>query len=299
MAYVEESTYGVTPATPEFQELRFQSETLNYNTQHQRANEIRSNRTASPSVRTGADAGGDISFALSYGTFDDFLEALFYSTWESNVLVNGSTRKSFTIEKTFAADDGDQYHRFPGSYVNSFNLSIPTKDFVSGSFGIMSKEMTSAQAAITGATYNAANTNPVFDTSQKFADLAMTGISDPAMVSLDISITNNAYERPVLGSLSSRGRGLGDFEVSGNGVAYFENEEMMDLWLSDTKTDLSFKLGGASEMNYVFSIPRITITNNPTSTPGPNQDVRMEFTFEADYDEGEDAVMEIVRTPAA
>ena len=86
LASIEEVTYGVTPATPTFLEQRFTSEGLNANIENVVSNEIRSDRNVSDLVQVGANAGGNVDFELSYGSFDEWLESLMFSTWASDVL---------------------------------------------------------------------------------------------------------------------------------------------------------------------------------------------------------------------
>jgi hypothetical protein len=133
LAYVAESTYGVTPATPTFQKLRYTAEGLGANIENVTSNEIRADRNVSDLIQVGSSAGGNVDFELSYGSYDDFLESLMFSTFSTNVLKNGVTEKSFTLEKTFETGATDQFHRFTGAIANGFNLSMTTGAIVTGS----------------------------------------------------------------------------------------------------------------------------------------------------------------------
>lgn len=296
LAYVTESTWGTTPSTPAFQNLRFTGESLNPNIENTVSNEIRPDRNVTDLIQTGQSAGGSFAFELSYGSFDDILESLMQSAWSTNVIKNGSTEKYFTIEKTFEVGATDQYHRFAGAAANSLSLNMAVGSPATGSFDFMAKGMTSAQAAITGATYTAANTNPVINVATSFADLAMTGVTSPEFTNLSLSVTNNLRNQRVLGSLDARGIAAGRFNVTGSFTAYFENEEMLDLYLAGTATDLSFKLGGASSKNYVFDLPNIKLGTHEVVAGGNDQDVLANVNFTALYDSGESASLKITRT---
>lgn len=100
---IEESAYGTTPATPAFQIVRMTSEALKHTRQNTSSNEIRSDRNTADLVQVAGGAEGPINMEFSYETFDDFLESFMYSTWSSDILKNGVTQKSFTIEKTFVS----------------------------------------------------------------------------------------------------------------------------------------------------------------------------------------------------
>lgn len=206
LAYIAEVTYGTTPASPVFLNQRFTSESLNANIENIVSNEIRSDRNVTDLIQVGSNAGGSVDFELSYGSFDAWLESLLYSTWSSNILKNGNTQKSFTIEKTFEGGATDQYHRFTGCIANSLKLAIQAKKVVTGSFDFLAKGATTAQAIIASATYTAANSNPVINAAANFASLAMTSVTSPELMSLNLNITNNLRRQDIVGSLDARHR---------------------------------------------------------------------------------------------
>lgn len=296
LSYIPEVTYGVTPTTPVFKNLRMTGESLAPALQYVSSNEIRPDRNIADMVRVGQEAGGDINFELSYGTFDDLLESLMFSTWATNVLKNGVTRKSFTVEKTFVAGS-NQFHRYPGAIVNSMSLSMRAKEIVTGSFNLMCKTTTSAQAIIAGATYTPANSNPVINAANNFASLAITGGGTVELMSLSLNMTNNLEQQPVLGQVASRGIRAGQFVVTGEFEAYFESQELFELYLADTAADLTFALGGTSTLKYTFLVPKIKMTAVQVSADGNNQDVMARVSFQAYYDATQTAALRITRTP--
>lgn len=295
LGYIAEVTYGTTPATPAFQEARFTGESLNANRETTTSNEIRADRNVTDVIQTGQNAGGAVDIELSYGSFDDFLESLMHSTWAANVLKNGSTQKSFSMEKTFEAGATDQYHRFTGAVANGLSLSIQAGQLVTGSFDFLAKGSSTAQAIIAGATYTAPNTNDVINAAASFSALGVTGVTSPEITALNLNITNNLRQQRVVGSLDSRGIGTGRFEVTGDFTAYFANEELYDLFLAGTATDLTFKLGGASSKNYVFAMDKIKFESGEIIAGGNDQDVLANMTFRAIFEEN-DNTLKVTRT---
>jgi hypothetical protein len=296
LAYITESTYGTTPATPTLLEQRFTAESLNPNFENITSNEIRSDRNVSDLIQVGSSAGGTVDFELSYGSFDLWLESLMYSTWTTNVLKNGNTAKSFSIEKTFEAGATDQYHRFTGCIANSMSLSLQAQQIVTGSFDFVAKGLTTAQTAISGSSYTAVNSNPVINAATNFASLAITSVTNPELTALNLNITNNLRQQQVVGSVESRGVGTGRFEVTGDLTAYFENAEMYDLFIAGTATDLTFDIGGASSKKYNFNIGNLKFETGEVVAGGNDQDVIANMTFRGLYD-GADNTLEITRTP--
>lgn len=299
LARIVESAWGTTPATPTFLQMRMTSENLNANLENEQSDEIRSDRNIQDLTQVGQSAGGTVDFELSYGSFENELESLLYSAWDSDVLVNGDTEKSFTYEKTFEAGATDQYHRFTGAVVNSMSLSMAANQKVTGQFDIVAKELVTAQTAIASSSYTAPNNNPVINAASNFASLSMTGLTSPELTAIDLNITNNLRQQQVLGQLAARGIGKGQFEVTGSLTAYFENEELMDLFLAGTGADLAFTLGGASDNNYDFNIPTLKFNSVQILAGGANQDVLAQATFTGLYNSSLGGTLEITRNPAS
>jgi hypothetical protein len=297
LASIVEVTYGTTPATPTFLIQRFVSENLNANIENVVSNEIRSDRNITDLIQVGQSAGGSVDFELSYGSFDVWLESLMFAAWATDVLKNGNTQKSFTIEKTFEAGSTDQYHRFTGCVANSMSLAIQAGAVVTGSFDFLAKGASTAQAAIASSSYTAANTNPVMNAAVDFGSLAITGVSSPKLTALNLNITNNLRQQKVIGSLDSIGLGTGRFEVTGDLTAYFENEALYDLFLDGDATDLTFTLTDSAGNLYTFDIGTIKFETGRVVAGGADQDVMAEMTFRGLYDTSDAATLKITRNP--
>ena len=76
LRFIEEVTFGQTPATPAFNELRYTGESLNYNIENVVSDEIRSDRMTSDLVQVSADASGDVNVEISYDAYDAFWQLL-------------------------------------------------------------------------------------------------------------------------------------------------------------------------------------------------------------------------------
>lgn len=297
LSYIAEATYGTTPATPAFQNLRFTSEGLNANIENIVSNEIRADRNVTDLIQVGQNAGGPINFELSYGTFDAFLESVMFGAWATNVLKNASTQKAFTLEKTFEAGATDQYHRFTGCVANTMSLAIQAGQIVTGNFGFLAKGSSVGQAIISGATYVAANANPVINAASNFGSLAVTGASGIELTALNLNITNNLRQQQVIGSIASRGLSAGRFEVSGDLTAYFEDEDLYNLFLDGTAADLTFNLTDSLGNDYEFVIANLKFERGEVVAGGNDQDVMVQLSFRGLYD-GTDNTLQITRTPA-
>lgn len=302
LAFVAEAAHGITPATPAFQNLRFKTESLNRTYEHKTSDEIRPDRNVTDQVLVGEMASGSISAEPSYGSYDEFFEGLMQNSFASNVLKNGVEQKSFTIEKTLGVGSGSEaFHRFVGCQVGSMSFDLSSKEIGDLSFELMGLGGAQDDTIITGATYAAANTKPVLNTSSHVSGLSLSGdgVSEGLhLKSLNMSITNNLREQAEVGSRELAGIGSGRFELSGSTVIYFENNEAIDTVEAETSLALAFTIGAAANEKYTFLIPKLKLTNPRVVAGGNGQDVMAEFDFMGLYDNTEACTLKITRAVA-
>lgn len=96
LAYVVESTYGVTPSgPPTLKNLRYVSESLKQKTATIKSQEVRADRQTSDIPRVGLDVAGDIQGEFSYDAYPDFYEWGFQAdaTWSAalDIVHNSAT----------------------------------------------------------------------------------------------------------------------------------------------------------------------------------------------------------------
>jgi hypothetical protein len=89
ISYAVETVWGDPPASAPLQAIRYTSETLSLNKTRSRPSEITGLREASQGVTTQQQATGTISYALSFGTFDDLIACCFQNDWSAPVAVAG------------------------------------------------------------------------------------------------------------------------------------------------------------------------------------------------------------------
>lgn len=108
LSYVEESTYGTTPASPGFQTLRFTSESLASEPQTTTSQEIRSDRQVSDLILVGVNAAGDVSMEMSFSSHDALVESAMYSTFTETPKKEGATEITQVTDAsdTFTVDAG-------------------------------------------------------------------------------------------------------------------------------------------------------------------------------------------------
>lgn len=295
LAHIAETTWGTAPATPVFVNLRYTSESLNANIENVVSNEIRADRNVADLIQVGQSAGGNVNFELSAGTFDTLIESLMYSTWSTNVIKNGVTEKSVTLEKTFEGGTTDQYHRFAGAIVNNMTLAMQVGQIVTGSFGFVAKNVTQATTAIAGSSYTAVNTNAVMNAASNFGSLTITGSTGPELISLNLNVSNNLRVQQAIGSVAARGVTSGRFVVTGDLTAYFESAELYTMFLAGTAADLNFTLTDSAGKSYAFAIGNLKFSNCEIVAGGNDQDVMVKMDFQGLFET--DNTLQITRVP--
>lgn len=298
IAFIKEVTYGVTPTTPAFTNMRYTSDTLKHTRQNITSNEIRPDRNVADLILVAGGAEGGVNFELSYGAFDAFIEAALCGNWTTDELENGVARHSFTIEKTFEQGATDTFLRYTGMMVNAFSLNISTQSAITGSFTFMGKGGSVGDSIISGATYTGSPTNDVMNAGDNFADMTITGAGNPNITALTLEVNNNARQKPVVGSIDSLGVGLGRCVITGTASLYFENKAAYELFMNGTASDLTFTIGGVDELKYIFTIPKLKFSDGDAPTPGNDQDVILTLPFQALYDPVLGAALHIERVPA-
>lgn len=285
LAFVTESTEGTTPSSPSFNTLRFTGESLVGEKQTVSSNEIRSDGNVPDVTKVGKMVSGGFDFELTYATLDTLLESALLGTWASNVLKNGRDRKSFTFEKTFETGATDVYRRYAGCLINTTTLNFQAKQIVTGNMSLIGRSYSAAAAALSGATYAAANTKAVMNCSSDFASLTIGSVSPALQVrSIRLNLNNNLRAQDKIGSDNLAGVGLGQHVVTGSIEAYLENKAVLDLLDNHTSSSLSFTVGSVSGEKYTINLPKLYMTAGDAQTPGNNQDVMVNMDFQAIYD---------------
>ncbi len=275
MRYVAETVYGQTPATPAFKMIRHTGTTLGLSKESLQSEELRDDRQISDFRHGAYQVGGDINIELSYGSFDDLLEAVMLGTWEADSpsvgidrLKAGVTRRSFTIERFFGdiASIDKPYHRFTGVELNTLSLAINANAMITGSFGVLGQNMSTGTAIITGATYAAATTTSPLDSFTGTLQEAGTPIA--VITEISLSLENALEARFVVGSKQSIRPSIGRSNVTGQVTAYFENSALLDKFINETESSIVFELPDGAGNKYTFTLPRIKYTGGQPDVDG-------------------------------
>lgn len=201
---------------------------------------------------------------------------------------NGTDEPSYTIE--IARLDIQKAQVFTGCVFNGMNFTIADEAITTANFDIVAKNGTwvdavSTDVFITGATYTLPASNPVLD-SIGVPEIQSGGV-DYAAKSINVALANNAAARTQIGSLGAQSMRFGQFAATGRISGYLDTPADLELYTSNTPTDLWFAMIDPSGKGYSISLPQVKYTDAVADTRGPNQDDFKELAMAAYLDPAE------------
>lgn len=292
--FLPEVTWGTTPASA-LTAMRYTSEDLAETIETKASDEVRADRMVSDLSRVGFGVGGSINFEYSVGTWDAFLEAALGGAFAVDILKNGSTKKSFTLEKKFA--DKALFHSFTGMMINSLSLSIASKQVITGKMDFIGKAGATAAVSVGTGDPTAATTFDIMTASANVGTLKEGGSALGAGIYLkkiDLQISNGLRGMDAVGNQGNVGVGQGRFELTGVVEAYFESWALYNKFKAGTATSLEFTITDGTKSDVVL-IPKIKFSDAKVVGPGNGQDVMVPLSFTALYDSVETCMIKWTR----
>jgi hypothetical protein len=296
----EESTFGTSPAAAQY--LRFTGESLAYTAEAITSEEIRSDRNVTDVVRASVGVEGDVSFELSYGTYDLLMEGCFQSAFASNILINGTQFLSYTIEKGFSTQTSgvaNEFFVFKGLVPGVMSLELATGSIVNGSFGFIGKSQNTYSGAGNAAYNNTVSSPTAATTSDVMNVVSMLTLQEGGgsignVQSMSIEIDNGLREQRIIGSTALAGVGSGNFNCTGTLVAYFDSMALYNKFLNETATSLQAVLNDGSN-SYTMDFPNVKYSTATVLAGSADEDVVVELEWQALYHAATAGTVKITR----
>ena len=292
LAYVQESSFGVTPSTPSMTLLRNTSCSLGFTKGSLQSEERRSDGQLSDLRHGNIAVSGDVGFELSYGEYDALLAATLFGAWNDNELIFGDTQPSFTMERRFA--DVSQYHAYTGCTPNKLSLSIQPEKIVTGTFGFVGKGVSMSGTPM-DASPTASQTNIPFDSFN--GTCSEGGASIAIVTGVELALDRTLDPAYTLFANTARGLAANECNLTGTISAMFEDDSLLEEFLNETETSLAFTLGDGSSKSYTFSLPRIKYTGGGQIERSSGGALALSMPFTALYDAATTSSMKITRIP--
>lgn len=243
-------------------------------------------------VTTETFTSGDNSFGS--GTLSGGVDPV---AGASDVLKAGVVRRSFTVERYFGdiltADK--PFHRFTGVEFNTLQLQINANAMITGSVGVVGKDMVTDTVIVPGATYNPATTTSPLDSFT--GTLNENGTPIAVITEIQLNLDNGLDPRFVVGSKTTLRPSIGRSNVSGQITAYFENSLLLEKFINETESDIEFSLPDGAGNNLKVILPRIKYNGGQPDVQGEGP-ITLSMPFQALLDSTTNTNIIIERTPA-
>lgn len=299
---VEEETYGVTPTDPTLDTVRITGTTLGLTKDSLQSSEIRSDRQIADFRLGSNQVGGDISFELSYGSFDKLLQGVLLSDdWSGTpeAILAGLTRKPFTFVRYFAdvAGSDKPYYIYKGVEINQLQLTISANAMITGTFTVFgqSQEIAEDLSSLGTPVINEPSTTEPLDS---FTGSLQEGTETIAVVTeVTLTLANGIEPRFVVGSKNSIEPSLGRSTLTGNVTAYFENSTLVEKFINEEDSSIVLTLPDTAGNSIEITIPRIKYTGGQPDVSGEGP-ITLSLPFQAVLDTTVGSNIKIARTPA-
>lgn len=194
-------------------------------------------------------------------------------------ITNGTTQISFTLEKFFS--DVTQYISYTGMTPDKMNLTIASAALTTGSFSFMGKSAARGTATVLPGTIAASQTYDIQNGVKGVGQLWEGGapITTTFIKQITLDSANNLRGQQAVANLGNVGIGSGDFVPSGKISVYFADGALYDKFLGDVYTSLVVGTRDAAKNGYVFTLPRVQLSNGKIVAGAKNQDIMAEFDF--------------------
>ena len=302
LAYIAETTFGVTPTTPALTGIPYTTHSLDLTKDRLQSNDLLPDRMLRTDRHGNRKVAGDIVVDLRKSEYDAFLEAGFMSAFTTtapiDVLRIGTTFKSFSIEDS--ANDTtstDAFRLFTGMSVSKTAISIKPNAMVTGTFSFVGKDMTAATSSAGTTTYSATVQKPydAYSGTIKIADAGGVLSSIALVTGVDFTIDNGFNPTFVVGSASTPQIEFGRATVEGTITAYFEDLALLNRFINETETAFEVQVDSPdANAGMTFLFPRIKINGAAVPVSGPTSRV-ITMPFVALYDSTELTSVKLTR----
>lgn len=151
ISYTQETSFGVPPASPTMKAARIKSGVkFDLKRDTFQSKELTTARQVMGLTYGNRSGSAELPVEFSYGSFDDFMEAVMGGTWTGNVLKCGNVKRSFAFEQSYP--DINLNEQNTGVVMTGFSLGVKPNAVVEGNFSALFKDQASVQYADDGVT---------------------------------------------------------------------------------------------------------------------------------------------------
>jgi hypothetical protein len=197
---------------------------------------------------------------------------------------NGTTRKSFIIQRAHQDLSPAQYFGFTGMVPASMNVNLEANSIFAGDLSFIGKAATAATSSVTSGSVNAAGSTDVMNAVSNMASIRLndTELNTGALVrSLGFSFNNNLRGKDCIAYLGHSDIRAGRLEISGSMNLYFNDTTYYTMFLNSTAIQVDFRVADAAGNTYIFTWPKVKFQSDQINATGTNTDVMEQMTWQA------------------
>lgn len=302
VAYVAETTEDTIPTDPAWQLMRVTTEGLRIIREGQESQELEPSRNIKNWRVTSGRVEGSFGFEFTDGDLEAIMEGALFGAFSTDVLKNGTTRKTFSMETRHDAGGGSYiYRRGSGLYISKFALDLKQGEIAKGSFDVLGQTGVYSDAVVSGTpTYTAAGTEEPIVAQDITISSPDSSLLIDCVTSLTLEVDNNLRVHQCLGSIHPTGVGLGDCKVTGTIEMYLDDAlyDNYALFTDNTVAKLRILLNGGTNKKTQIDLSSIKLTELDDTTGAKNSDVMMKLGFQAIYNASDAATIKVTRNVA-
>lgn len=215
------------------------------------------------------------------------LESAFFSTFSTDTIVTGATRKTFSLELKNELGATDYYRRVAGCVVDSMSLSFPEQGFIKATWNILGQAYTTATTEI-GTTYTAVSGYQGMASSLTGTSLTYNSAALPGVTDFTLNVNNGLISMFAMASTSADHLTQGNTKIDGGGSYYLRNNTITTPFISEVADDLVI-VAKSSDVSPILNTLTITIpqTKFTAAEVSPTQlTLSDKFQYRAEYDSG-------------
>lgn len=202
-------------------------------------------------------------------------------TISTSRLVNGSTLRSFTLEKGLL--DVNQFFSYRGMNASKLSLSFQSGAMVTGSIDFMGKDSIRATSTTLPGSPVASATYDVVNAVTGVGNLLENGspLTGTFIKSLKLDIDNKLRGQDAIGVLGYAGIAPGTLAVSGEMEVYLADGALYDKFINNTASSVIWTMKDGAGNGYAITLPKIKYSDAKVQAGGLDQDVMLSLPFTA------------------
>lgn len=196
-------------------------------------------------------------------------------------LTNGTTERSFAIEKAFT--DVNQFFAYRGMTAAKLSMGLQSGQIASGSFGFMGKDCVRAGATQLPGSPTASQTYDVMSAVSGVGQIMEGGslLTSTFIKSLSFDLDNKLRGRDAIGTLGAVSIGSGTIEMMGTMDVYLADGTLYDKFVANTASSLQLRVVDGAGNGYAIQLPKVKYKDAKVVAGSIDQDAMVTLPFEA------------------